>query len=95
MITKFEASKTLYKIANKLNFKIKKNLKEINYKISPGGYRRRFSIFKNKVLKYNKKSLESKLVEKKYGRFIGDQYDPIKFLNNHGVNTNNLPILNL
>ena len=89
------SSKTLYKIANKLNFKIKKNLKEINYKISPGGYRRRFSIFKNKVLKYNKKSLESKLVEKKYGRFIGDQYDPIKFLNNHGVNTNNLPILNL
>mgnify|MGYP001362676906 CR=1 FL=1 len=89
------SSKKLYKIAEKLNFQIKKNIKEINYKISPGGYRRRFSIFKNKVMKYDNKSLESKLVKEKYGRYIGDQYDPVKFLNNHGVKTNNLPIFNL
>ena len=89
------SSKTFYKIAEKLNFKIKKNIKEINYKISPGGYIGRFSIFKDKVMKYDNKSLESKLVHEKYGRFIGDQHDPLKFLNNHGVKTNNLPILNL
>ena len=89
------SSKTFYKVAEKLNFKIKKNIKEINYKISPGGYIGRFSIFKDKVMKYNNKSLESKLVNEKYGRFIGDQHDPLKFLNNHGVKTNNLPILNL
>ena len=46
-------------------------------------------------MKYDNKSFESKLIKEKYGRFIGDQYDPIKFLNNHGVKTNNLPILNL
>ncbi len=89
------SSKTFYKIAEKLDFKIKKNIKEINYKISPGGYRRRLSFLKNKVMKYDNKSLESKLVLEKYGRFIGDQYDHVKFLNDHGLNTNNLPILNL
>ena len=46
-------------------------------------------------MKYDNKSLESKLVEEKYGRFIGDQYDPVRFLNNNGLKTNNLPILNL
>ena len=89
------SSKTFYKIAEKLNFKIKKNIKEINHKISPGGYRRRFSIFKNKIMRYDNKSLESKLVKEKFGRFIGDEYDPVKFLNYHGVKTNNLPILSL
>ena len=89
------SAKTFCKVAEKLNFKIKKNIREIDYKIYPGGYRKKFSFFKSKVLKYDKKSLESKLVEEKYGRIIGDQYDPVKFLNNNGLNTNNLPILNL
>ena len=89
------SSKTFYKIAKKLNFEIKKNIKEINYKVSPGGYKSKFSFFKNKILKYNNKSSESKLIKEKYGRYIGDQYDPVKFLNDHGVRTNNLPILNL
>ena len=73
----------------------KKNIKAINHKISPGGYRSKFSFFKNKIMKYDNKSSESKLIEEKYGRLIGDKYDPVKFLNNHAVRTNNLPILNL
>ena len=89
------SAKTFSKVAEKLNFKIKKNIKEIDYKIYPGGYRRKFSLFKRKVIKYDNNSSESKLVKDKYGRFIGDQYDPVKFLNNNGLNTNNLPILNL
>lgn len=89
------SSKTFYKIANKLDFKIKKNIKEINHKISPGGYRSKFSIFKNKVIKYDSKSSESKLVAEKYGRYIGDKQDPLKFLHNNGVKTDNLPILDL
>ena len=73
------SSKTLKTLSEKLNFKIKKNIKEINYKISPGGYRGRFSIFKKKILKYDNKSFEGKLIIEKYGRFIGDQYDPLSF----------------
>ena len=89
------SSKTFHKIAEKLHFKIKKNIKEINRKVYPGGYQRKISIFEKKVLKYDNQSLESKLVKEKFGRFIGDQYDPIEFLKNNGVKTNNLPILKL
>ena len=89
------SSKTFHKIAEKLHFKIKKNIKEINRKVYPGGYQRKISIFEKKILKYDNQSLESKLVKEKFGRFIGDQYDPIEFLKNNGVKTNNLPILKL
>ena len=61
------SAKTFCRVAEKLNFKIKKNIKEIDYSIYPGGYRKKFSFFKRKVVKYDKNSLESKLVEDKYG----------------------------
>ena len=48
-----------------------------------------------KIKEYNINSLENKLVKEKYGRFIGDQYDPLDFLKKNGLETNNLPILNL
>ena len=73
-------------IAQKMNFKLNEKLVNVSYEINPGQSKGREYIKK----KYSKESYLSKLVFDLYNRKIGDNKNPIDFLETSRVNTRNL-----
>ena len=73
-------------IAQKMNFKLNEKLVNVSYRMAPG--QRKLQEYKK--ITYSKESNLSKLVFDLYNRKIGDNKNPIDFLEMSNVNTSNL-----